>query len=106
MPMFARSRIALAGLVAAAGFAVAAAALSPAVMAADPAKVLRIAFPTAETGFDPARVSDIYSSTVNEAIFERLLTYDYLARPAKLVPMVAEAKIGRASCRERVYRLV
>ena len=36
-----------------------------------------------ETGFDPARVSDIYSSTVNEAIFERLLTYDYLARPAK-----------------------
>ena len=34
---------------------------------------------------------DIYSNTVNEAIFERLLTYDYLARPAKLVPMVAEA---------------
>jgi len=58
---------------------------------ADPAKVMRIAFPTAETGFDPARVSDIYSTTVNEAIFERLLTYDYLARPAKLVPMVAEA---------------
>ena len=60
-------------------------------MAADPAKVLRIVFPTAETGFDPARVSDLYSATVNEAIFERLLTYDYLARPAKLVPMVAEA---------------
>ena len=59
--------------------------------AADPAKVLRFAFPTAETGFDPARVSDLYSNTVNEAIFERLLTYDYLARPAKLVPMVAEA---------------
>ena len=59
--------------------------------AADPAKVLRIAFPTAETGFDPVRVSDLYSNTVNEAIFERLLTYDYLARPAKLVPMAAEA---------------
>ena len=28
---------------------------------------------------------------MNEAIFERLLTYDYLARPAKLVPMVAES---------------
>jgi ABC-type transport system substrate-binding protein len=28
---------------------------------------------------------------VNEAIFERLLGYDYLARPAKLVPQVAEA---------------
>jgi ABC-type transport system substrate-binding protein len=59
--------------------------------AADPGKVLRIAFPVAETGFDPARVSDLYSNIVNEAIFERLLTYDYMARPAKLVPMTAEA---------------
>jgi len=59
--------------------------------AADPGKVLRIAFPVAETGFDPARVSDLYSNIVNEAIFERLLTYDYLARPAKLVPMTAES---------------
>jgi len=58
---------------------------------ADPAKVLRYAFAAAETGFDPALVSDIYSNTVNEAIFDRLLTYDYLARPAKLVPMAAEA---------------
>jgi len=60
-------------------------------LAADPAKVLRISFPVAETGFDPVRVSDLYSNTVNEAIFERLLTYDYLARPAKLVPLTAEA---------------
>ena len=59
--------------------------------AADPAKVLRISFPVAETGFDPVRVSDLYSNIVNEAIFERLLTYDYLARPAKLVPMTAES---------------
>jgi len=59
--------------------------------AADLGKVLRIAFPVAETGFDPVRVSDLYSNIVNEAIFERLLTYDYLARPAKLVPMTAEA---------------
>jgi ABC-type transport system substrate-binding protein len=58
--------------------------------AADPNKVLRVAFPTQETGFDPVKVSDLYSNTVNEAIFERLLTYDYLARPAKLVPMIAE----------------
>jgi ABC-type transport system substrate-binding protein len=64
---------------------------SVAAAAADPAKVLRLAFPTAETGFDPVRVSDLYSNTINEAVFERLLTYDYLARPAKLVPMVAEA---------------
>src|SRR6476469_9099027 len=59
--------------------------------AADPAKVLRISFPVAEIGFDPVRVSDLYSNTVNEAIFERLLTYDYLARPAKIVPLTAEA---------------
>jgi ABC-type transport system substrate-binding protein len=64
---------------------------APVVATADPGKVLRIAFPTAETGFDPVRISDLYSNTVNEAIFERLLTYDYLARPAKLVPMLAEA---------------
>ena len=62
-----------------------------AVPAADMSKVYRVAFPTAETSFDPARVSDLYSNTINEAIFDRLLTYDYLARPAKLVPMAAEA---------------
>jgi ABC-type transport system substrate-binding protein len=64
-------------------------AACPAV-AADPNKVLRVSFPTQETGFDPVRVSDLYSNTVNEAIFDRLLTYDYLARPAKLVPLAAE----------------
>lgn len=58
---------------------------------AAPLKVLRMAFQTAETGFDPPRVSDLYSNTVNEAIFERLLTYDYLARPARLIPMTATA---------------
>ncbi len=56
-----------------------------------PRKTIRLAFPTAETGFDPVRVTDLYSNTVNEALFERLLTYDYLARPARLVPMTAEA---------------
>jgi ABC-type transport system substrate-binding protein len=56
----------------------------------EPRKTIRLAFPAAETGFDPPRVSDYYSNTVNEAIFERLLTYDYLARPARLAPMTAE----------------
>jgi len=65
-------------------------AVAATVTAADPNKVLRVVFPTAETGFDPVSVTDLYSNTINEAIFERLLTYDYLARPAKLVPMVAE----------------
>ena len=58
---------------------------------ADPGKVLRVTFQAAETGFDPAKVSDYYSGTVIEAIFDPLLTYDYLARPAKLVPNVAES---------------
>ncbi len=59
--------------------------------AADPNKVLRIEFYVAETGFDPVKVQDYYSQEVNEAIFDPLLTYDYLARPAKLVPRTAEA---------------
>ncbi|HEX8739799.1 MAG TPA: ABC transporter substrate-binding protein [Casimicrobiaceae bacterium] len=70
--------------------------------AADPAKVLRIAFPAAETGFDPVRVSDTYSATVDEAIFDRLYTYDYLARPAKIVPMTA-ASMPEISDHGRVY---
>ena len=58
---------------------------------ADPDKVLRLYFPAAEDGFDPVAFASLYSNIINEAIFERLLTYDYLARPAKIVPMVAEA---------------
>ena len=56
-----------------------------------PDKVLRVTFQAAETGFDPVKVSDYYSGTVIEAIYDPLLTYDYLARPAKLVPNVAQA---------------
>ncbi|HEY3531815.1 MAG TPA: hypothetical protein VGL43_01690, partial [Casimicrobiaceae bacterium] len=52
--------------------------------AADPNKVLRTVFPVAETGFDPAGVQDLYSATIEQMLFETLLTYDYLARPAKL----------------------
>jgi ABC-type transport system substrate-binding protein len=58
---------------------------------ADPDKVLRIAFEQGDNGFDMQRVSSLYSTWVAEAIYETLLTYDYLARPAKLIPNVAEA---------------
>lgn len=58
---------------------------------ADMSKVIRHVFPAAETGFDPAGAQDLYSGTIEQAIFETLLTYDYLARPAKLVPLTAEA---------------
>lgn len=54
-------------------------------------KVLRYAFPIAETGFDPAQISDLYSRTVAANIFETPLTFDYLARPAKVKPQTATA---------------
>ncbi len=54
-------------------------------------KTLRITFQNAETGFDPVKISDYYSGVVIAAIFDPLLTYDYLARPAKLAPNVATA---------------
>jgi ABC-type transport system substrate-binding protein len=59
------------------------------VAAQAPQKVLRYAFPIAETGFDPAQISDLYSRTVAANIFEAPLTYDYLARPARIKPQTA-----------------
>jgi len=67
-----------------------------------PAKTLRVTFPVAETGFDPARTNDYYSGAVIEAIYDRLLTYDYLARPAKLVPDAAES-LPRIADNGRTY---
>lgn len=62
-----------------------------AVRAEAPKKVFRMAFQIAETGFDPARISDIYSRIVTSHIFEALYGYDPLARPARLVPRIATA---------------
>ena len=50
-------------------------------------KVLRVAYLIAETNFDPATTSDLYSNNITEEIFESPLTYDFLARPAKLKPL-------------------
>ena len=52
-------------------------------------KVLRYAFEIAETGFDPAQISDIYSRIVTANVFDSLYGYDYLARPVKVKPNVA-----------------
>jgi oligopeptide transport system substrate-binding protein len=57
---------------------------------ADPDKVLRIAFPAPETGFDPVRVNDLYSNTITAAIFQPLITYDWMAMPTRLVPDAAQ----------------
>jgi ABC-type transport system substrate-binding protein len=58
---------------------------------ADPNKVLRMAFPAAETGFDPVRVSDLYSNIVNSGIFQPLVNYNWMARPSTIVADAAEA---------------
>ncbi|POA98714.1 ABC transporter substrate-binding protein [Chromobacterium sinusclupearum] len=56
--------------------------------AAHAEKVLHVAFSAPETGFDPAKVSDVYSAAVIEHIYDPLLTFDYLARPVKVIPNV------------------
>jgi len=66
------------------------AAFAPA-YAADSTKVLRVAIPVAETGFDPQAAGDAYSNYVNRTIFDPLYKYDYLARPFRLVPNTATA---------------
>ena len=59
--------------------------------AADMKKTLHVAFGTAENGFDPQAVYDSYSFYVCHAIFDPLYSYDYFARPVRLVPNTAAA---------------
>ncbi len=66
-------------------------ACPPAVPAADMNKTLRVAVESAETGFDPQGISDLYSSFVCRVIFDPLYQYDYLARPFKIIPNTAAA---------------
>ena len=94
----ARAALLAAGLALAVGAAHAAAPPADAGSASPPAppsaaapKVLRYAFSVAETGFDPAQLSDIYSRIVTAHVFEAPLTYDPLARPYKLRPLTAAA---------------
>ncbi|HJV59408.1 MAG TPA: ABC transporter substrate-binding protein [Albitalea sp.] len=47
-------------------------------------KVLRYAFRVAETGFDPAQISDLYSRTIADGIFDAPLQFEFLARPVRL----------------------
>jgi ABC-type transport system substrate-binding protein len=59
--------------------------------AADPAKVLRVAFEQDPTGLDPQVVSDTYSLWVCRGIFDSLLQYDYVERPYALKPSAAQS---------------
>src|SRR5258706_10391290 len=61
------------------------------VEAADPRKVVRTSYPSAENKLDPQAESDEASAAISAAIFDSLLEYDYLARPAKLKARAAAA---------------
>jgi ABC-type transport system substrate-binding protein len=54
-------------------------------------KTLRLAQTGVENGFDPAQVSDVVSAALVAGIFDAPLRYDYLARPARVVPSTAVA---------------
>jgi len=56
-----------------------------------PLKVLRYAFRVAETGFDPAQISDLYSRTIAANIFDAPLQLEFLARPVRTRPNTAAA---------------
>jgi ABC-type transport system substrate-binding protein len=66
------------------------AAEAPAAAASAP-KVLRYAFRVAETSFDPAAINDLYSRIITGHVFEGLVGYDPLARPATLRPLTITA---------------
>ncbi|MGE5731700.1 MAG: ABC transporter substrate-binding protein, partial [Gemmatimonas sp.] len=69
-----------------------AASAAPAGLAADwadPAKVLRVAFPTDIGGLDPAGTQETYANVVQARIFDALYVWDYLARPYRMVPSIA-----------------
>jgi ABC-type transport system substrate-binding protein len=68
-------------------------------------KVLHLALPTPETTFDPVQTqSDLRTSEILANIFEAPLAYDYLARPARLVPCTAVA-LPEVSADFRVFTL-
>jgi ABC-type oligopeptide transport system substrate-binding subunit len=74
--------------------------------AADPSKVLRVAFEQDPTGFDPQAATDSYSASICRAIFDPPLERDYLKRPYALKPLTAQslAEISRLADVEALPR--
>jgi ABC-type transport system substrate-binding protein len=54
-------------------------------------KVLRYAFPVAETNFDPAQITDAYSRIVSSGFFDAPYEFAFLASPARMRPNTAAA---------------
>jgi ABC-type transport system substrate-binding protein len=73
-----------------------------AVAAATAPRVLRVSFQNRDNGFDPAQVSDVISAALANSLFDAPLTYDVLARPARLKPNTAVA-LPEASDNYRRY---
>ncbi|MFL9923560.1 ABC transporter substrate-binding protein [Herbaspirillum lusitanum] len=70
--------------------------VAPGIFAVEPIvphteKVLRLAQVASDDGFDAVRTNNFYSSTISAVLHETLLSYDYLARPVRLVPRTTEA---------------
>jgi ABC-type transport system substrate-binding protein len=69
-------------------------------------KVLRCSFRIAETGFDPAQISDLYSRALAAAIFDAPLQYAFMARPYRLqVNTLAEMPEVAADYRTFTFRV-
>ncbi len=81
-PVRALSRVLLLG----AALCLSAAQAQGPVAPAQPLKVLRYAFLIAETTFDPAQISDLYSNTVAAGLFDAPLEFEFLAKPARMRP--------------------
>ena len=79
-------------------------ALALAAQAADLGKVVRVAYPSAESKLDPQAESDEASGGISDNIFDSLLEYDYLARPARLKARAATA-LPEISADGTVYTL-
>ena len=56
---------------------------------AEPLKIVRTAYPSAENGFNCAIEADDFTSVLCDSIFDTLLQYDHLARPIKMQPRAA-----------------
>jgi ABC-type transport system substrate-binding protein len=54
-------------------------------------KILRYAFLIAETGFDPAQITDLYSRTVAAGMFEAPLEWAFMAQPPQMRPCTLAA---------------
>jgi ABC-type transport system substrate-binding protein len=65
-------------------------ALPATASAAEEAKVLRLSLSDLAY-LDPQQITDLYSARVASAIFEGLYQFDYLAKPARVVPNTAVA---------------